>query len=201
MNAKRGLTKPSKRTELSRIQPLELSLECFGFLAVTGHRQCHRSSVGMEAGDGVQQKVGTLDPPKLSDVKQVGGVLIQSDGIELGGRNAIENATDQPRRFADDPFIGFARELALKQEEIGAVHERAFEARVKCALERIRRIVKRAAVRRINADHSWRSGFQAKEDAGLCAMTMQDVRLEPIYQPQMLDCRRNIGEVGSRWIA
>jgi hypothetical protein len=89
--------------------------------------------------------------PELADIGEVGSIVGLDDGIELRGGDAIEHAAYQAARDADGALIGVARERAFEQEQIGAVHQEAFEIAVKLALQRIERVVQRAAMRGVDA--------------------------------------------------
>ena len=75
----------------------------------------------------VDQEVGALDVPELADIDQVGGVIGFHDRIEFIGGDAVEDASHQPLRRADGALIGVARKRAFEQEQVGVVHQRAFE--------------------------------------------------------------------------
>ena len=117
--------------------------------------------------------------PELADIDDIGGIVGLDDRIELVGGDAVEHAAHQPGRGADGALIGIARERAFEQEQIGAVHQRAFEAAIESALQRIQRVVQRAAMRRVDANVLFERGLQADEGAGLGAVAVQDVRLQP----------------------
>ena len=137
---------------LGETEPFDLGLERLHFLAVTGKRQRDRLAVGAQPRHRIDQEVGALDVPELADIDDIGGVSRLDDRVEFVGGDAVEHAAHQPLRHADGALIGVAREGAFEQEQIGVVHQRAFEAAVEGALERIQRVMQRAAMRRIDAN-------------------------------------------------
>ncbi len=133
-------------------EPLDLSLESFEFLAIARQRQRHRFAVGVQPRHRIDQEVRSLDMPELADIDDIGGVIRFDDRIELFGGHAIEHAAHQALGGADGALEGIARECTFEQEQVGRVHQRAFEATVERALERVQRVVQRAAMRRIDAN-------------------------------------------------
>jgi len=99
--------------------------------------------------------------------------------IELVCGYAIEHATYRSGWRADGALIGVARECAFEQEQIGRVHQRAFEVTIERALRRVQRVVQRAAMRRIDPNGAFRTPFQANEGAGFGAVSMQHIRPQP----------------------
>src|SRR5229473_7598016 len=136
--------------------------------------------------------------PELTDIDDIGGISRPDDGIELIGGYAIEHATYQPARRADRALIGIARENAFEQEQIGRVHQRAFETTRDRVLQGVRRIMQRAAMRRIDANGVFRTPLQANEGGGFGAVSMQDVRLQPPDQAQETQPYQNVRR---RWLA
>ena len=179
-------------------EPLDLRLQVCGFLAVAGERQRHRPAVGAQPRHRIDQQVGALDVAELADIDHVGGVLGLHDRIEFIGGDAVEHAAHQSLRGADGALIGVARERAFEQEQVGLVHQRAFDAGVDVALQRRQRKMQRAAMRRVDPDGVVRAGLEANEGAGLGAVAMQDVRLQlPDQAPEA----RPYQEVGRERIA
>jgi len=183
---------------LAKTKPLDLGPEIGAFLSVAGKRQRDRLALAAKPRHGVHQQVGSLDVPEFPDIDEVGGVVGPDDRVELRCGHTIEDATDEAGRRADHALIGIARERALEQEQVGAVHQRAFEAAIEGALEGVERIVQRAAVRRVDADGRPGMRLQANEGTGLGAVAVQDLRLQPADQPpEPRPCHR----VGGRGLA
>ena len=187
-----------KRTASPRPSRCDLGLEVCAFLAVAGERQRHRPAVGAQPRHRVDQEVRALDVPELADIEQVGGVLGLDDRIEFVGGDAVEDAAHQALGHADGALIGVARERAFEQEQVGTVHQRAFEAGIDIALERRQRIMQRTAMRRIDPDRALGRGLQANEGAGLGAVAVQDVRLQPPDQPLKSRPHQNIRRAAVR---
>ncbi len=163
---------------MGKAEPFDLRLERLHLLAVAGQGQRDRLAVGMQPRHRVDHEVGALDVPELADIDDVGGVVGTGDGIELVGGDAVEDAAHQAFRRADGALIGVAREGAFEQEQVGAVHQAAFETAIERALQRVQRVVQRTAMRRVDADGVFRSDPEADEGAGLRAVTMQHVGLQ-----------------------
>src|SRR6202171_5430082 len=180
-------------------EPLDLSLQRRESLAIARQRQRDLFAVGMQPRHRIDQEVRALDVPELADIDDVGGVVGLDDGIELLRGHPVEYAAHQPLGRADGALIGIAREGAFEQEQIGGVHQRAFEAAVECALDRIQRVMQRAAMRRIDSNGAIGAGFQADEGAGFGAMAVQDVRLQPPDQTHDMRPYQHIG--GKRFAA
>ena len=188
-----------KRTARTEAEPLDLSLERLDFLAITGERQRDRFAVGAKSRHRVDQEVGALDMPELADIDDIGRISRFDDRVELVRRHTVEYAAHQPGRYADGALVGVARELAFEQEQVGAVHQRPFEAAIECALQRIQRVVQRTAMRRIDANGFFRAGLQANESAGFGAMSVQDIRVQPADQAHEMRPHQNVG--GKRFAA
>src|SRR3984893_6398067 len=93
---------------LAKAEPLDLRLERFQFLAVASERQRDAFAVGMQPRDRVDQEVGALDGPELTDIDDIGGVVGSGDGIKLRRGHAIENTAHPPAWRADGALIGVA---------------------------------------------------------------------------------------------
>ena len=163
---------------LGEAEPFDLRLQRLEFFAVAGKRQRHRLAVGAQPRHRVDQDIGALDVPELADIDDVGGVVRCWYGIEFIGGNAIEHAAHESGRLADGALIGVARERALEQEQVGAVHQRAFEPAVDRAFQRVQRVMQRTAMRRVDANGFAGAALEADERAGLGAVAMQHVRLQ-----------------------
>src|SRR5947209_4012625 len=85
------------------------------------------ASAGAHERHRLDQQVGALAVPELADKGDVGRVVRDRNGIEFIGGDAVEYAAHQTCGLADGALIGVARERALEQEQVGAVHQRAFE--------------------------------------------------------------------------
>lgn len=136
-----------------------------------------------------ENEIGTLDVAEFADIGDVGGVVRGRHGFEFGGRDAVEHASDQAAGLADHALVGVAREGAFEQEQVRAAHQRAFEKGVERAFRRRRRIMQRAAVRRVDADRTRQNARQTHEGAGLRAMPVKDVRCA---------CPRDAGKFAKR---
>ena len=130
---------------------------------------------------------------EFADIDDVGCVLGQRNRIELIRGHAVEHTPYQPRRSADYTLIGVASVSAFEQEQIGTIHQRAFDAAVERALECVGRIVQRAAMRRVDANDTARACHGADEDSSLGAMSMQHVRLQTPDQAREMHPRQHVG--------
>ena len=119
---------------IAEIEALDLSLERRGFFAVACERERDGLAVGPQPRHCIDQEVGALDMPELTDIDHIGRVIGRCDGVEFVGGHAVEDAFHEASWRADDALIGIARECAFEQEKVGAVHQSAFEAAVKRAL-------------------------------------------------------------------
>ena len=160
-------------TASPRPKLFHLGFQAFALLAVAGECERHRTAAGAQPCHRVDQEVGTLDVPKLADIDQVGGVLGVHDRVEFSGGDAVEHASHQSLRRADGALIGVARKRAFEQEQVGIVHQRAFDTGIDIALQRRQRIVQRAAMGGVDPDPVAGSGPQTHEGAGLGAVTVQ----------------------------
>lgn len=180
-------------------EPLDLRFERRGLLAVTAERQRDLLTALVQARHRVDQQIGALDVPELTDISEVGGVVGHDDRFEFLRRHAVEDAMHHALRLADDALIGVAGKRAFEQEQVGRVHQRTLEPRVKLALEGVEGIMQRAAMRGVDADGVVGSPPHADESAGLGAVAMHDVGLERGDQAPQAEPDQHI--VGRRFAA
>src|SRR5882672_3993678 len=174
-------------------EPLDLSLEIFEFLAVSGQGQRYQLAVGAQPRHRIDQEVGALDVPELADIDDIAGVGCPDDRIEFVGGYAVENAAHKSFGDADGALIGIARKSAFEQEQVGGVHQRAFKAAIDLPLEGGQRKMQRAAVGGVDPNGARRAALQTNEGAGLGAVTVQHVGLQTPDQPHEVRPYQRIG--------
>ena len=179
-------------------QFLYLSFEVLQFLAVAGEREGNRIAIGAKPGNGIDQEVRSFDLPEFPDVDDVGGVGGFWDGVEFVGGDSVEHAANQSTGNADRSLISVAREVAFEQKQIGRIHQRSFEAAIERPLERVQRIMQRAAMRRVDANATRRARLQSDESPSLGAVPMQDIWLYPPHEPHKTHPCQNVSRV---WLA
>src|SRR5664279_966612 len=178
---------------MAKAELADLRLERIQFLAVACQRQRNGLAIGMQSRHGVDQQIRTLDVPELADIDHVGRVVGPGDRIEFIGGDAVEDAAHQPLRRTDGALKGVPGECTLEQEELGIVHQRAFEAAVDRALDGMKREVQRTAMRRVYTNDALRAPPQSNEGAGLGAMSMQHIGIELPDQAGELRPDQDIG--------
>ena len=75
---------------------MDLRLESFQFFAVAGKRHCDRFAVGTQQRHRIDQEVGALDVPELTDIDDIGRVGGSVHGIEFGRGHAINTQRTSP---------------------------------------------------------------------------------------------------------